>query len=75
MQRISANIYHRSILDTRFFKMLTFMLKQKHKLIQKLQLTTEDAEEIYHSKRRIDRFYDFLCALFYARVTLIISPK
>jgi len=40
-----------------------------------MQLTTEHTEQHIDSKRETISFYDFLCALFYVRLNLIISKN
>ena len=42
---------------------------------QIMQLTTEHTEKHTDSKREAISFYDFLCALFYVKLNLIISKK
>jgi len=37
-----------------------------------MQLTTENTEKHIDNKRETISFYDFLCALFYAKLNLIV---
>ena len=37
-----------------------------------MQLTTENTEKYIDNKRETISFYDFLCALFYARLNVIV---